>query len=186
LKSLGHQGIVYNLALLLAQSLWVGAPIIGYLVYRELSNTKRLLVWLRRFRPGHENRIRFHRCLGSACAAIAAPITIQDRSFTTSIFSSALRIWLLIPLQHMLWLLGFLLILAVLSPLRSSVNLIMITLCVWTVIYYWGGQIGRRMGFTTLTGRGGNYKAIRGVFGPIRNFNMEAISDVPILIRMQT
>ena len=98
LKSSPGQSSLLDLLILLAQSLLVGAPVLGYVVYSRIARAEVVVVWLRRFRGSYGPRIRFHRLLGASCLGMLHPVTIQDRSFRSSAMFSLPRLWVLVPL----------------------------------------------------------------------------------------
>jgi hypothetical protein len=64
-------------------SIWFPGAV-GFYTYARRVKGVGVVVWLRRFRPGYGKRFRFHQSLAEACHGLAAPVTIQDRSFRFS------------------------------------------------------------------------------------------------------
>lgn len=156
LKSIRHNDVMLHAATLFLQSLYVGAPILGYVAYDKVAKREGILLWMRRFRAGYGDKIRFHTVLGRACSAILFPITIQDSSFRTSFFSGLLRISALLPFWMFLWLVGFIYLSAVV-PVSGS---ILILFALWTALCVCGTWLLlKRTGFVTLRGKEARSKA---------------------------
>jgi hypothetical protein len=153
LKSATGQSNLVDLLILLAQSLWVGAPTIGYVAYSRMAKRDGLLLWLRRFRGAYGRKIRFHQPLGVACSGMLYPVTIQDNSFKASAMFSLLRLWVLIPGMLFLWIIGLLLVLVVAYPVivKSSSAAGVVLILLWTGFFSWGlWTLMTRAGFLSM------------------------------------
>lgn len=128
-----------DFAALAGASLAVGSIWIGYTVYLRLASAPGLVVWLRRFRPGYGDRIRFHSALGNACFGLASPVTLRDRSFGTSMVSAGSRLWFLAPFIGVVWIAGAFAVLVGLFIVNvMSAAIALLALLGWSVLFGWG------------------------------------------------
>jgi hypothetical protein len=68
---------------------------------------QKLLIWLRRFRPTYGKRFRFHTALAEACSGLAYPVTIQDRSYSSTMLGSFFgRGWFVLPVAFLAFMIG--------------------------------------------------------------------------------
>ncbi|UNO38438.1 hypothetical protein [Streptomyces sp. MST-110588] len=109
---------------------------IGHVVYIRRASVPGLAIWLRRFRSGYGNRIRFHRALGEACFGFARPVTIQDSSFSASLTSALPRLWFMVPLALAFWVTGTLAV-ALLLFIQgiTSTAVFVVGLLAWTGVF---------------------------------------------------
>jgi len=129
---------VADIVYLLAQSVMVGCIAIGYVVYVRRASAPGLVLWLRRFRPGYGDRIRFHRALGAACFGFGSPVTLQDASFSSSLMSASMRLWFLAPLFLVLWLAGVVVVLFLLLMAGlTSGSAVVLGMLAWTALLGW-------------------------------------------------
>ncbi len=140
LKESGQNDTVNDVMQLLAQSFWVGGPVLGYVVYARMARPKGLLLWCRRFDASYAEGVRFHRALGQASPAMVYPITVQDQKFQASLLSAAVRRAALFPFVLAIWVAGMLLLLGFVALSLGDMPPIWVLLFVllaWTVVLAW-------------------------------------------------
>src|SRR5262245_17214497 len=149
LKSVQRGSLLVNIALLFAQSFLAAAPVVGFATYSWLARTEGYVLWLRRFRSGYGPRIRFHRVLTEATGALLTPVTIQDRSFSSSIFRGISRGWVGMGFLLIGWVAGLMIVtLVAISFTMFGEAVFLIVMATWTVLYLWLiWRFVRRLGF---------------------------------------
>ena len=138
---------------LLATSLWVGSPLIGYRAYAQRVPSGGAIVWFRRFR--RTSSFNFAATLGRAATGIGHPLTLQDTTVPTSLAAagvrtSALVLSALCLLLFGVGLLAVLLLLVTLHLAMDGVALLLVLVGYAVAFANWVRKALRRVGYGTL------------------------------------
>jgi len=165
-----QESVVEN-ALVAVMSLYLLVPIVGLYVARLQPGSGGLAVWSRRFARSRRKKLAFDRVLLRACAGIATPVTIQDRSVRTSFIVGVTRAWFVFPAVLIAWIFVPSLVLIgqiekaiSISGYRdppwwyplvpSSENAFMISLVIWSpILGFLLWSLVKRMGFRSSVGK---------------------------------
>ncbi|HUF28736.1 MAG TPA: hypothetical protein VMM18_17275 [Gemmatimonadaceae bacterium] len=114
----------------------------------------RLLVWLRRFRPSYEGRFRFHRALAEACSGLVYPVTIQDRSYRSSLIDGFTgRGWFIAPLAFLTAMAAMLVAVVPLAMASAPVETFLLVVIILYIATGWAAvRLTRRLGYRAYRG----------------------------------